>query len=177
MHGTMPRLATVTALTLALATIWVTSATADLACRLQAKEEFRACKADCKNDYRSAKLGCRNVDPACGLGCMAGRQVCRDSVDDILATGQLPGGGTLDNCADGTDGCKAGLQAAKDACGAPCAPGDQACDACVDAAQVTAFVCRDDCRESWRSNGVVAALKESCTTTFRACIGACPPLP
>jgi hypothetical protein len=174
----MPRLATTVALTLALGTVWVSSATADLACKLQAKEEYRACKADCKTDYRSTKLSCRNVDPACGLGCMAGRQACRDAVDAILDTGQLPppGGGTLDNCVDGTDGCKARLQAAKDACGAPCAPGDEACDSCVDAAQVTSFVCRDDCRESWRSDPVVGALKDSCTTVFKACIGACPPL-
>ena len=150
------------------------AARADLACKLQAKDDYVACKQACKDDYRAAKLTCRNIDPACGTACLAGRQVCRDGYESILATGQLPGGGTLDNCAAGTDGCRAQLEIDKTGCGAPC-NGDPTCDACVDAAQVTSFVCRDTCRESWRANAVVVALKDACTTTFQACIGACGP--
>src|SRR5215470_14075492 len=87
---------------------------ADAECRQAARDEFFACKADCKEEYRSAKLTCRNVDPACGLPCMAGRQACLDAVDAILATGQLPGGGTLAaDCMTGTDGCMQALDAAK----------------------------------------------------------------
>ena len=150
-------------------------ALADAQCKLAAREEFLACKADCKDEYLSAKFVCRNIDPTCGLACRAGRAACMEVVDGILATGQLPGGGTLADCATGTDGCKAALEAAKTACGAPCAPGDDACDGCVDAAQVTAFVCRDTCRESFRANPVVAATKDGCRTSFKACIDVCPP--
>jgi hypothetical protein len=154
----------------------VATARADLACKQQAKDDYRACKQTCKDDYRAAKLTCRNVDPTCGTACLAGRQVCRDDVDAILSTGQLPGGGTLADCADGTDGCRARLADAKDACGAPC-NGDPTCDACVDAAQVTSFICRDTCRESWRADPTVAALETTCHDTFQSCIHACPPAP
>jgi len=40
---------------------------------------------------------------------------------------------------------------------------------------VTSFICRDNCRESWRVDTIVMALKASCKTTFQACIGACGP--
>lgn len=150
------------------------AARADLACRLQAKDDYVACKQSCQGDYRDAKLTCRNIDPACGTACLAARQVCRDGYESILATGQVPGGGTLANCAAGTDGCRAQLDVDKAACGAPC-NGDPTCDSCVDAAQVTSFICRDTCHESWSANAVVMALKDSCQTTFQACIAACPP--
>jgi|SRR5215831_1196471 len=152
------------------------AAFADAQCRQTARDEFFACKADCKEAYQSAKLTCRNVDPACGLPCMAGRQACMDAVDAILATGQLPGGGTLAaDCTTGTDGCMQALADAKTGCGAPCAPDDQACDSCVDAAQVTAFVCRDTCRERWRAHPTVIAAKQSCRDGFKSCIAGCPP--
>jgi hypothetical protein len=160
--------------TLLCVTALSAAARADLACKLQAKDDYVACKQDCKDDYRADKLTCRNIDPACGIGCLAGRQACRDDFESIRDTGQLPGGGTLDNCATGTDGCRADLDAAKAACGAPC-NGNTACDTCVDAAQVTSFICRDNCRESWRANPVVTALKDACKATFQACIAACGP--
>lgn len=150
------------------------AARADLSCKLQAKNDYVACKQTCKEDYRDAKLTCRNVDPACGTACLAARQVCRDGYEAILATGEIPGGGTLASCATGTDGCRSDLEAARLSCGAPC-NGDATCDACVDAAQVASFICRDTCRESWRADAVVIALKESCRATFQACIGACGP--
>ncbi len=147
---------------------------ADPMCKLQAKDDYRACKDDCKDNYRAAKLTCRNIDPSCGTACLAAREVCRDGYNDILASGQLPGGGQLDNCPTGTDGCRAQLDTDKAACGAPC-NGSSTCDTCVDAAQVTSFVCRDTCRESWRANAIVGALEASCKSTFQACIGACGP--
>lgn len=150
-------------------------ALADAQCKVAARDEYLACKADCKEEYRSAKFVCRNIDPTCGLACRAGRAACMDVVESILATGQLPGGGTLADCATGTDGCKQTLEAAKTACGAPCTPGDQVCDDCVDAAQVTAFVCRDTCRERWRANPIVTATKDGCRSSFKACIDVCPP--
>lgn len=150
------------------------AARADVACKLQAKDDYVACKQSCKDDYRDAKLTCRNIEPTCGTACLAARQVCRDGYEGILDSGQLPGGGTLASCATGTDGCRADLETAKTACGAPC-DGDPTCDTCVDAAQVASFVCRDTCRESWRADPIVAALKDACRTTFQACVGACPP--
>lgn len=153
------------------------SALGDAQCKQAARDEFGACKADCKEDYRSAKFICRNIDPACGLACRAGRQECMDVVDAALTTGQVPGGGTLADCDTGTDGCRQALDAAKAACGAPCAPGNQVCDSCVDAAQITSFVCRDVCRESWRANPIVDATKTGCRDSFRACTDVCPPAP
>ena len=160
---------TVIALSLFSATAQATSE-----CSVAAADAFRTCKADCKDEFRAAKLSCRGVEPVCGTACQAGRQVCFDAVDAALDTGQVPGGGTLTNCTDGTDGCKARLQTDKATCGAPCAPGNTVCDTCVDGFQVTAFGCRDTCRESWRSNTTLDALRDSCRATFKACIAACP---
>lgn len=148
---------------------------ANASCVLQARADMATCVAQCRDDFRSARFTCRGIDPACGKACLAGRQVCVDGATDILTTGQLPGGGTLDACTTGTAGCRAALEAARTGCAAPCG-GDPACDACVDAAQVTAFICRDTCRESWRRNVTVLGLLQSCRTTFRTCVAACPKL-
>jgi hypothetical protein len=160
-----------------LSMMLATPAFGDAECKRQAIDDMRACKLECKEEFKAAKLTCKGIDPACGLGCLAGRQACRDTADAILDSGQLPGGGTLADCATGTDGCRAALDAAKAACGAPCSSGDGVCDACVDAAQVTSFVCRDTCREAWRAEALVTALRQSCKDTFQACTGACPPAP
>jgi len=151
------------------------SASADQ-CEHDAKGEYRQCRSDCKEDFRSAKFACRGVDPTCGIACLAGRMSCFDDVDTILETGQLPAGGTLDNCVDGANGCRQRFEAAKAACGAPC-NADPTCIQCVNDAQVANFICRDTCRDSWRLNPTVIALKQSCRDTFHACVHACPPLP
>ncbi|HLY37970.1 MAG TPA: hypothetical protein VKU61_08040 [Candidatus Binatia bacterium] len=153
------------------------SARADAACFHDARANFASCVSQCRSDFVAAKLTCRNVDPACGAACLAGRAQCRDNVDEILQTGQVPGGGTLANCSGGTDQCKATLQAAKQACGAPCQASDTQCNECVDNAQVAAFECRDACRDSWRTNPTVIAMLASCQSAFRACIANCPPAP
>src|SRR5262245_42366073 len=114
------------------------TARADAACFHDARANLASCVSQCRSDFVAAKLTCRNVDPTCGAACLAGRGQCRDDVNDILQTGQLPGGGTLASCSGGTDQCKATLQAAKQACGAPCQAADTQCDECVDAAQVAA---------------------------------------
>ncbi|MFN8543754.1 MAG: hypothetical protein U0807_06065 [Candidatus Binatia bacterium] len=150
-------------------------AQADATCTRQAKSTYAACRAQCKDDFLSARFTCKGVDPACGKACLAGRQVCSDAIDAILETGQVPGGATLANCPTGTDGCKAALQTAKQVCGAPC-NANPVCDACVDAAQVLAFQCRDTCRESWRADAAVQALRQQCKATFQACVKACPTL-
>jgi len=145
-------------------------------CGQGAHSEFRSCHSTCRDDFNSAKFACRGVDPTCGTACLAGRMACFDDVNTILETGQLPGGGTLDNCTDGTDGCMQRLAAAKTACGAPC-KGDSTCTDCVDSAQVTNFLCRDACRDSWRSNPTVVSMNQNCRDTFQTCVHACPPAP
>lgn len=153
----------------------LSNARADATCVQNAKATYRACASQCKADFVDARLTCRNVQPACGVACLAGRQACFDNADNILQTGQLPDGSTLANCSGGTDQCKASLQAAKQACGAPCQPTDTACKECVDNAQIVDFECRDGCRDSWRTNPTVIAMEQSCRDTFKACVQACPP--
>src|SRR5262245_28530755 len=85
-------------------------------CRMNARQAFQDCKDACRDQFTQQKFICRNVSPECGLACLAGRQTCRAAVHDILETGQLPGGGTLDNCATGTDGCDAALQQGRQSC-------------------------------------------------------------
>jgi hypothetical protein len=143
-------------------------------CTENAKAAYKDCTAQCKSDYIDARFTCRNIDPACGTACLAGRQQCFDTVEQIKDTGQVPGGGTLDNCSGGTNACAAALQQAKTDCGVPC-NGDTTCQDCVDQAQVTDFLCRDACGDSFRINGVVIAAKASCRSSFKACAQACPP--
>ncbi len=144
-------------------------------CVPDAKDNFRSCRAQCRSDFIDARLTCRNIQPACGTACLAGRDACLENVQNILRTGQLPDGSPLANCTGGTDQCKAAFQAAKQACGAPCPATNMACIECVDNAQVTAFECRDGCRDSWRTNATVIAMLASCQSSFRACIQQCPP--
>ena len=151
------------------------SAWADTACVQNAKANFLACARQCKQDFVDARLLCHNIQPACGEACLAGRQVCLDSVNTILQTGQLPDGTTLANCSGGTDQCKATFKAATKACGAPCQSSDMACTGCVDNAQVVDLECRDTCRDSWRTNPTVISMLQSCQNSFKACIQKCPP--
>ena len=148
---------------------------ADVTCLQDARANFRSCLGQCRSDFVAARLTCRNIDPVCGAACLAGRQQCVDGVEAILQTGQLPDGSTLANCTGGTNLCKANLQAAKQACGAPCQVSDTQCNECVDNAQVVAFECRDACRDSWRTNPTVVAMLTSCQASFKACIKLCPP--
>ena len=141
-----------------LCTAGTARAAVDQTCLLGAKEAFRACRVDCREELIQDRFVCRGIDPVCGRACLAGRQVC---IDDVRAP--------LDAC---IDGCRAQLAAER----AQCPPvGDPARDACVDAAQVKAFVCRDDCREAWRKDPNVQASLRRCRDSFRACVAQCPP--
>ena len=144
------------------------------ACITQAKDTYAACKSQCKDDFFSSKFACRGVSPACGLACLAGREVCVDAVENVLETGQFPDGSPLADCPGGTNACKANLQAARAACGAPCAPIDAVCNGCIDVAQVAHFTCRDACRDSWRPDPRVVSALSTCRTSFKACVQACP---
>ena len=153
----------------------LSAAWADVACVQDARGNYRSCVTQCKSDFVASRLTCRNVDPVCGAACLAGRQTCLDNVQTILQTGQLPDASTLANCTGGTNQCKATLQTAKQACGAPCQASNTQCTECVDNAQVVAFECRDTCRDSWRTNPTVIAMLQTCQSSFRACIKLCPP--
>ncbi|MBI3767089.1 MAG: hypothetical protein HY271_01195 [Deltaproteobacteria bacterium] len=169
--------------------VFATHARADTTCRMNAKAALLDCKSQCKSDFLDARFTCRNVLPSCGKACLAGRQQCFDNVEVIKDTGQVPGGTTLDNCSGGTDACKAAFTAtatgapADGGCGATCGPngqncncsGDLICEDCIDGAQVTRFLCRDACGDSFRTNAIVKAMKANCRSTFQACIQACPP--
>jgi hypothetical protein len=142
-------------------------------CLQQAKSDYLDCKNQCKSDFVDAHFACKNVNPQCGLACLDGREACFEGVKAILETGQRPDGSTLANCSGGTDACTAALDDAKAACGAPCQPSDTACQDCVDNAQVQDFECRDACRDSWRADPTVIAMKQSCRSAFKACLGRC----
>lgn len=162
------------------------------ACKMDAQQAFQDCKQSCRDDFTAAKLVCRNIDPVCGSACVDANRTCRQNVETILDTGQVPTNppSTLTNCSGGTEACDAALQQARQACWAQfCAMGqtctscsdpnitDQnGCFECVDAAQLTAFTCRDTCRDSFRTNTTVQAMKSLCKTTLNSCIHACPTL-
>jgi len=130
------------------------------ACLLQARDELRSCSAECVNDFRNERFTCRNVEPGCGRECLGHRESC-------IETAGLP----LVEC---LAGCQGTLAEAKAACVTTCG-GDAAClDTCTDAAQVDAFTCRDDCRESFRMSGGPTEI-EACRASFRECVRACPP--
>jgi hypothetical protein len=121
-------------------------------CIGDAKETFTDCKGDCKESYQTAKDACLQRDHDCVEGCRAGRAEC------ILST-------SLD---EDLTACRDTLRAAKDQCRSDNAGDDAAIDQCIDAAQVTAFLCRKAARTAARP--AITA----CRAGFRACAQACP---
>ena len=166
-----------------------TSVSAMSTCVKDARQALQDCRQSCQDTFTAAKLTCQNVDPTCGEACLQGRGTCLAGVAQILATGQLPGGGSLANCTGGTAACDAALQQDRQGCWAQyCASGQTcsscaqttdptSCYECVDPFQVTAFSCRDTCRDSFRQDATVKFAKGQCKSTFQSCIKACPPLP
>ena len=146
------------------------SAGIDPQCKDDVKAEFRSCKSDCKTEYRTDKDLCRNVDPVCGTACRAIRAACIEPFEEAV-----------DAC---KDVCRGTLADAKVVC--KLIEDAEARDLCIDAAQITAFICKDDCREDttvddpntpevdpipWREG------LKACRQISRACIKACPPPP
>jgi hypothetical protein len=130
-------------------------------CLTDAVDARKACKAECKDDFQTAVFNCKNVNPECGKACLEGRARCMQPFVQVLE--------------DCLDGCRAQLEGDKADCQTRCS-GDQAClDPCIDAAQVTAFICRDNCRESFRANESAQEGIKNCRAAFRACVHACPP--
>jgi len=137
-----------------------TSFAMDPACKAAATAEKKACKAACIDDFHTSLFQCQGINPVCGNPCLAAKINCKQTVE-----------ASRDSCiAD----CDAQLQANKATCmpPPPC-NGDPACDSCVDAFQVQAFVCRDNCREAFNQDPTKQAELALCKSTFRACIRAC----
>jgi hypothetical protein len=150
---------------LMLAVLFVLGAGAAMAdtpreCVTQARDELQSCSSECINNFRNDRFVCRNVEPGCGRECLGRREGCIETATEPLV-----------EC---LGGCQSTLDTAKDACHTSCADDTACLDACIDSAQVDAFTCRDNCRETWRLDGGTAAV-EVCRATFRECVKACPP--
>lgn len=126
-------------------------------CVDDAAAQKKLCKMTCQEQFHVDVDECRNVDHDCADACRAGRQGCFDGPLSALQT-----------C---IAGCKSTLDQVKADCRTQFPdPEDPQRDACIDAAQVVAFQCRDACREALDRDALKA-----CRIGFRACIRACPP--
>lgn len=165
-------------------------------CKSQCKSDFVDAKLTCRNVQPACGEACLagrqqcfdNVEVILDTGVVSHH--CSMSGSQCQVDGDCPVGetcvtDTLANCSGGTDACQAAfLNTATNSCGATCTQGAhpactcngvQACQDCMDQAQVTRFLCVDACRDSFRTNATVVALKANCRATFQACIQACPP--
>lgn len=168
-----------------------------IACKDQCKSDFLDAKFTCRNVNPACGEACLagrqqcfdNVELILDTGVVTGHcstttgHLCH--VDTDCPTNETcVADSTLTNCSTGTDACQAAfLDTATNTCGATCAQGahpgctcngNQACQDCMDQTQVTRFLCRDACRDSFRTNPTVLTLKASCRSTFKACVQACP---
>jgi len=126
-------------------------------CKNDGKQEYQACRDACQENFQVSKDMCRNISHDCAETCRATRETCESGPSAAL------------------DACKQVCETQLDADKQPCtqlAKGSAERDACVDAAQVAAFQCRDLCRE----NSDHAAIQQ-CYQQARDCIKACPPPP
>jgi len=128
-------------------------------CVLDAKDARNDCVSACQESFRIAKDTCRNVNHDCADLCRADYDTCIENDPTLMA---------LATC---KAGCQTNLESVKVDCRSQHAEGTPERDACIDAAQLLAFVCRDNCREN---NNAGPALK-ACREDFRACIKLCPP--
>lgn len=121
-------------------------------CIKAAKGEYVESIRDCKEAFQVAKDDCLDRDHACVEQCRCDRAACRDAsgIDADLAV------------------CAADLEAAKANCRTLYSDPVER-DACIDNAQVAAFICRDTARENNH-----AEIK-ACRQAFRACAGLCGP--
>lgn len=125
-------------------------------CVLDAKSAKQLCTQTCQDNFRMAKDDCRNVDHDCADTCRGVRDTCLAPIYAVLQS-----------C---LDVCNTTLDSAKTDCRALYAKGSDDRNHCIDAAQITAFMCRDTCRENLDR----AALRE-CRKAFHQCMVACPP--
>ena len=121
-------------------------------CMKDAHSDRRDCNAVCTDNYQAAILLC---GAPCPQACGETRKACRGPVRDQLAV-------DIKACNDTrTAAIKLCRTLAK-------ADPNFDKDACIDAAQITAFICRDDAREA-----AFPALN-ACNEAYQACVRACP---
>ena len=125
------------------------------ACKDDARGLLDDCMDGCTEAKQLGKDTCLDRDHACVEICRSDRSVCRAPSEATRAAAVAV--------------CKATRQAAFDNCRALYGPGTPERQTCFVQAQVAAFTCRDDARES------VAAALRACSDTFQTCAGACPP--
>ena len=125
-----------------------------LACKLDAKTPTSSCKADCREEFQTQKDLCLDRDHACVEGCRAGRDGCREPVENDLDAAIA--------------GCNATKTAAVNQCKADHPDGSQEQADCITDALVVAFQCRDQAREDAKPSF------EACRAGFQACAEACP---
>ena len=169
-----------------------------LACKSQCKSDYLDARFTCGNVQPGCGEACLagrqqcfdNVDLIRDTGVVAGHCSVSSQTQCHL-DGDCPSGETcvvdvpLADCTGGTDACEAAFIASvTSTCGATCSQdahptcgchGDPTCMGCVDPFQVTRFICRDGCGDSFRTNTTVQTLTASCRSTFKACVQACPP--
>jgi len=123
-----------------------------LQCRRDARTDRRDCASVCSDNYQAALLLCGTP---CVRACSDTRKACRGPIQDQLS-------------AD-IKACNATRTAAIQLCRQQyrADPMNFDLDACIDAAQVAAFICRDDARE--------AAFPQlnTCNEAYHACVRAC----
>ena len=124
---------------------------ADSECIQDAKEQRGQCRKECDEDLVIAKDLCRNIDPECAAGCRIEHAACRDGVIAELGT-----------C---VDACRVQLNIDR----AACPKRGRGRDFCMDRAQVRAFLCRDECRDSLH----VRRRLNGCRDDFRTCMRGC----
>jgi hypothetical protein len=124
-------------------------------CKLDAKNGYLQCKADCREGFQQQKDLCLNRNHDCVEGCRAGRDTCRQPVEDQLDTDIAACNATRDT---EVANCKSLYQ-----------DGDPQQAICITNAQVDGFQCRDQARENAKPGF------QACRDGFQACATACPP--
>jgi hypothetical protein len=124
-------------------------------CIRGAAKDYQECRQQCQADFKEAKEVCRDVSHACALACAESLDWCEERPLSTLASCK--------------NTCNSQLDVAKVTCRSLNGKGSEALDACIDKAQVIAFLCRDECRED------VSDELKPCRVAFRNCISACQP--
>lgn len=126
-------------------------------CVQEARQEVRECRVTCQDAFGTAVDLCRKIDPLCG-------RICREQRNDCAAGPRADRERAIRACNDAE-------RSAVQNCRAQFPGGSAERDRCVDAAQIAAFVCRDNAREAVNDELRV------CRESFHRCIEACPPAP
>ena len=125
-----------------------------VACKTDAKNAYLGCKDGCRDDFQEQKDLCLGRNHACVENCRAGRDACREPVENDLDAAVAS--------------CNATKTAAVNQCKADFPDGSQEREDCITNALVVAFRCRDQAREDAKPRF------EACRAGFTACAEACP---